>query len=109
MKPDEIIIERLNALQTGLDAISGVLGQMIDTLRSQTVLLKKLSECASEEPATSQATKVLGELTSAIMDLGASVGEIGLKFDNMSEALAAAAKEGSGIVLRPSHGNGGTR
>ena len=108
MKADEIIIERLNVLQTGQDAMNGALGLMLDTLRSQTSLLKKLSEYASEEPASSPVTKVLGELTSAIMDLDASIGAMGLKFDRMSETMATAVKEGTGIFLPP-HINGGTR
>ena len=108
MKAEDIIIERLNALQTGQDAMNGALGLMIDTLRSQTTLLKKLSEYAAEEPASSPVTKVLGELTSAIMDLDASVGTMGMKFDRMSEAMAAAVNDGAGFFPPPSHRNGGT-
>lgn len=108
MKAEETIIARLEVLQTGQDAMNSAFGLMIDTLRSQTNLLKKLSEYASEEPASSPVTKVLGELTSAIMDLDASVGEMGLKFDRMSAAMSAAAKEGTGI-FPPPHINGGTR
>ncbi len=106
MKAEEIIIARLEVLQAGQDAMNGALGLMIDTLRSQTSLLKKLSEYASEEPAASPVTKVLGELTSAIMDLDASVGAMGLKFDRMSEAMATATKDGTGILP---HVNGSKR
>ncbi|MGE4482952.1 hypothetical protein [Acidocella sp.] len=103
------IIDRLVALQSGQDAINGALGLMIDTLRAQANLLGKLSQYAAEEPASSPVTKVLGELTSAIMELDASIGTMELKFDRLADTLAGAVREEARIFPAPPHTNGGTR
>jgi hypothetical protein len=103
------IIDRLVALQSGQDAINGALGLMIDTLRAQTNLLGKLSQYAAEEPASSPVTKILGELTSAIMELDASIGAMELKFDRLASTLAEAARGEQGAFPVPPHANGATR
>jgi hypothetical protein len=80
--------------------MNGAMGLMLDTLQVQTTLLRRLSEYATEEPASSPVTKILGELTSAIMELDASIGGLDQRFGNLSDAISAASRgapNGSGV------------
>lgn len=83
----ESIATQLASLEVGQNAMNGALGLMLDTLRAQTNLLRKLSEYAKDEPAESPVTKIVGELTSAIMDLDASIGSMEKKFDRLSNLI----------------------
>jgi hypothetical protein len=53
----------------------------------QTNLLRKLAEFAAEDSAPSPLLKSLQELTAAIMDLDASVGDVERKFDALARIL----------------------
>jgi len=83
---------RLAALTAGQTAMNGALGLMLDTLQAQTSLLRKLSEYASETPGPSPVLKYLGELTSAVTDMDASIGSLEKKFDRLADTIAAAYK-----------------
>lgn len=98
--------------------MNGALGLMLDTLHAQTNLLRKLGEFAAEEPAPSPLLKTLRDLTAAIMDLDASVGDVERKFDELAQVLTvafsappgdgAATREGSGWPQTPvADGKGG--
>lgn len=86
----DIIVPRLEALQSGQNTMNAALGLMLDTLQVQTNLLRRLNEYAKDEPAESPVTKVLGELTSAIMELDSSIGGMEKKFDQLAGKIAAA-------------------
>lgn len=86
----ELVVTRLTAIETGQSAMNGALRLMLDTLQVQTNLLRKLNECATEEPAPSPVAKLLGELASAIMELDASIGGMEKKFDRLSKVIATA-------------------
>jgi hypothetical protein len=86
----DVVVARLTALEAGQSAMNGALGLMLDTLQAQTHLLRKLNEYASEEPAASPVAKILSELTSAIVDLDASIGTMEKKFDRLEDNIAAA-------------------
>jgi hypothetical protein len=88
----DVVVTRLNALETGQNAMNGALGLMLDALQAQTYLLRRLNEYASEEPETSPVAKILSELTSAITDLDATIGGMEKKFDRLSDTIAAAYK-----------------
>ena len=114
----EAIATRLAALDAGQAAMNGALGLMLDTLHAQTNLLRKLGEFAAEEPAPSPLLKTLRDLTAAIMDLDASVGDVERKFDELAQVLTvafsappgdgAATREGSGWPQTPvADGKGG--
>jgi len=96
------IAARLAALDAGQAAMNGALGLMLDTLHAQTSLLRKLAEFAAEDSAPSPLLKTLQELTAAIMDLDASVGDVERKFDQLARALTAtlAAPQGEGVPGR---------
>jgi len=98
----EAIAARLAALDAGQAAMNGALGLMLDTLHAQTNLLRKLAEFAAEDSAPSPLLKTLQELTAAIMELDASVGDVERKFDQLSRALTAtlAAPQGEGVPGR---------
>ena len=98
----EAIAARLAALDAGQAAMNGALGLMLDTLHAQTNLLRKLAEFAAEDSAPSPLLKTLQELTAAIMELDASVGDVERKFDQLSRARAAtlAAPQGEGVPGR---------
>ena len=83
----EVIAARLAALDAGQAAMNGALGLMLDTLHAQTNLLRKLAEFAAEDSAPSPLLKTLHELTAAIMELDASVGEVERKFDQLARVL----------------------
>jgi hypothetical protein len=83
----EAIAVRLAALDAGQAAMNGALGLMLDTLHVQTNLLRKLAEFAAEDAAPSPLLKTLQELTAAIMDLDASVGDVERKFDELARIL----------------------
>jgi len=83
------IAARLAALDAGQAAMNGALGLMLDTLHAQTSLLRKLAEFAAEDSAPSPLLKTLQELTAAIMELDASVGDVERKFDHLARALTA--------------------
>ena len=83
----EAIATRLVALDAGQAAMNGALGLMLDTLHAQTNLLRKLAEFAAEDPAPSPLLKTLHELTAAIMELDASVGDVERKFDGLARVL----------------------
>ena len=102
-----IVVARLTALEAGQNAMNGALGLMLDTLQAQTNLLRRLHEFAKEEPAESPATKILRELTSAIMDLDVSIGGMEKKFDRLSDTIAAAFGVDETDKSLPAH-NGGT-
>ena len=59
----EAIAARLAALDAGQAAMNGALGLMLDTLRIQTTLLRKLSEFAAADSAPSPLLKTLQGLT----------------------------------------------
>ena len=84
----EAIAARLAALDAGQAAMNGALGLMLDTLHVQTNLLRKLAEFAAEDSAPSPLLKTLQELTAAIMDLDASVGDVERKFDQLARVFA---------------------
>ena len=86
----EAIAARLAALDAGQAAMNGALGLMLDTLHTQTVLLRKLGEFAAEDAVPSPLLKTLQELTAAIMDLDASVGDVERKFDGLAQLLSVA-------------------
>jgi hypothetical protein len=86
----EIIVARLTALEAGQNAMNGALGLMLDTLQAQTNLLRRLHEYAKDEPAESPVTKILGELTGAIMELDASIDGMEKKFDRLAGTIIAA-------------------
>ena len=83
----EAIAARLAALDAGQAAMNGALGLMLDTLHAQTNLLRKLAEFAAEDAAPSPLLKTLQELTAAIMDLDASVGDVERKFDQLARVF----------------------
>jgi hypothetical protein len=86
----EAIAARLATLDAGQAAMNGALGLMLDTLHVQTNLLRKLAEFAAEDAAPSPLLKTLQELTAAIMDLDASVGDVERKFQELTRIFAAA-------------------
>lgn len=86
----DLVVARLTALEAGQNAMNGALGLMLDTLQAQTNLLRKLKEYASEESAPSPVAKILSELTSAILELDASIGGMEKKFGRLSDVIAAA-------------------
>jgi hypothetical protein len=86
----DIVVARLTALEAGQNAMNGALGLILDTLQMQTNLLRRLHDYAKDEPAESPATKILRELTGAIVDLDASIGGMEKKFDRLSDTIAAA-------------------
>ena len=86
----EAIAARLAALDAGQAAMNGALGLMLDTLRIQTTLLRKLSEFAAADSAPSPLLKTLQGLTAAIMELDASVGDVERKFDGLARVLSVA-------------------
>lgn len=86
----EAIAARLTALDAGQAAMNGALGLMLDTLHVQTTLLRKLSEFAAEDSAPSPLLKTLQDLTAAIMELDASVGDVERKFDELAQFLSVA-------------------
>ena len=98
----EAIAARLAALDAGQAAMNGALGLMLDTLHAQTNLLRKLAEFAAEDSAPSPLLKTLQELTAAIMELDASVGDVERKFDKLARVLTAtfAAPQGEGVPGR---------
>jgi hypothetical protein len=85
----DIVVARLTALEAGQNAMNGALGLMLDTLQAQTNLLRRLHEYAKDEPAESPVTKILGELTGAIMELDASIGGMEKKFDRLADTVIA--------------------
>jgi len=85
----EAVAARLAALDAGQAAMNGALGLMLDTLHAQTNLLRKLAEFAAEDSAPSPLQKTLQELTAAIMELDASVGDVERKFDKLARVLTA--------------------
>ena len=105
MTPDMIGV-RLAALAAGQTAMNSALGLMLDTLQAQTSLLRTLAEYASETPGPSPVLKYLGELTSAVMDMDASIGSLEKKFDRLADTIAAAYKIGPD-TRSPSAANGG--
>lgn len=86
----EAIATRLAALDAGQAAMNGALGLMLDTLHVQTTMLRKLSEFATADSASSPLLKTLQGLTAAIMDLDASVGDVERKFDGLAQLLSIA-------------------
>ncbi|MDD2704400.1 MAG: hypothetical protein PHU07_03575 [Acidocella sp.] len=86
----EAIAARLAALDAGQAAMNGALGLMLDTLHVQTTLLRKLNEFAAEESAPSPLLTTLQGLTTAIMELDASVGDVERKFDGLAQILSVA-------------------
>ena len=86
----EIVVARLTALEAGQNAMNGALGLMLDTLQAQTNLLRRLHEYAKDEPAESPVTKILGELTGAIIELDASIDGMEKKFDRLTGTIIAA-------------------
>jgi hypothetical protein len=69
-------------------------------------LLRKLNEYASETPSPSPVLKYLGELTSAVMEMDASIGSLEKKFDQLADTIAAAYKIDP-VTKSPSVANGG--
>ncbi len=92
----DVIAKRLSALDAGQAAMNAALGLMLDTLHAQTTLLRKLAEFATEDSAPSPLLKTLQDLTSAIMQLDASVGDVERKFDRLAELLVAGAASAMG-------------
>jgi hypothetical protein len=86
----DVVVARLTALEAGQNAMNGALGLMLDTLQAQTNLLRRLHEYAKDEPEESPVTKILGELTTAIIELDASVGGMEKKFDRLARTIIAA-------------------
>jgi hypothetical protein len=86
----DMVITRLSALESGQNTMNSVLGLMLDTLQAQTNLLRQINEYAKDEPGESPLTKILRELTSAIMELDASVGGMETKFERLSGVIADA-------------------
>jgi hypothetical protein len=86
----EVVVARLTALEAGQNVMNGALGLMLDTLQAQTNLLRRLHEYAKDEPAESPVTKILGELTGAIMELDASIDGMEKKFDRLAGTIIAA-------------------
>jgi hypothetical protein len=86
----EIVVARLTALEAGQNAMNGALSLMLDTLQAQTNLLRRLHEYSKDEPAESPVTKILGELTSAITELDASIDGMEKKFDRLAGTIIAA-------------------
>lgn len=99
----DAIAKRLAALDTGQAAMNAALGLMLDTLHAQTSLLRKLVEFAVEDSAPSPLLKTLQDLTSAIMQLDASVGDVERKFDQLAELLTStlAPVDGATAVIWP--------
>jgi hypothetical protein len=85
----DVVVARLTALEAGQNAMNGALGLMLDTLQAQTNLLRRLHEYAKDEPEESPVTKILGELTTAIIELDASVGGMEKKFDRLAGTIIA--------------------
>ncbi len=102
----DIVVARLAVLEAGQGAMNAALGLMLDTLQAQTNLLRRLNEYAKDEPAESPVTKILSELTGAIMELDASIGGMEQKFDRLSDTIAAVYRV-EPETLAPPHANGG--
>ena len=86
----DVVVARLTTLEAGQNAMNGALGLMLDALQAQTNLLRRLHEYAKDEPAESPVTKILGELTGAIIELDASIGGMEKKFDRLAGTIIAA-------------------
>jgi len=99
----DAIAKRLVTLDAGQAAMNTALGLMLDTLHAQTTLLRKLAEFAADDSAPSPLLKTLQDLTSAIMQLDASVGDVERKFDQLAQllVLTVAPVDGATAVVWP--------
>jgi len=80
---------RMASLEAGQLAMNTALGLMIDTLQMQTNLLQELADLARDEPGPSLVMQSIEDLTSAVVDMGASVEAVGSMLAELPAKIGA--------------------
>ncbi len=66
------------------------LGLVIDTLHTQTNLLRELADLAADEPGPSPILQSIDDLTAAVVEMGENVDDVGAMIADLPDKIGAA-------------------
>jgi hypothetical protein len=86
----ENINARLTSLESGQLVMNTALGLVIDTLHTQTNLLRELADLAADEPGPSPILQSIDDLTAAVVEMGENVDDVGAMIADLPDKIGAA-------------------